>query len=629
MRLFFVIFFLLGFSNLYSQLGFCTGSKGDPIFHEDFGNGRGTGNELGAAITSYRFVKQDPYDGEYTISDNIGNQITSWHDYLPNTTISGGRALIVNADYTPGRFYRKEISGLCENNTYEFSAFLMNVYDRGSNICEGDDLPNGGIPNRVRFEIWDETNSFLIKGGDTPEITSTYSPEWEQFALTFKTEPGQEKVILKMFNIGEGGCGNDLAIDDIIFRSCGDLARVATDEGINEKIEVCPSDTPFSLKLQAESDQSVYSKQFYQWQISRNGQDWGDIPGANNENYQTSLIKESVFYRVKLAEDKINLTGSSCSVASQAFQVKILQIPAPPVSGGNVVVCENESAPALRVNVPSDESVNWYDSETGGRLLAEGTKIYFPISSGIYYAEAYKTGFNCTPGKRTAVELKINRLPDIRDEELKICPGAQIELKAGFAGFDYRWSTGSTAESIIIDSPGEYEVDIISAPDCYATKVFKVEKIEEAEISGVESEGENVQIYSEYPGEFSYSLDGVNYQDDPVFMAVEGGIYTAYIKNSEDCKIDTLEFAHIVVPVMISPNNDGYNDYFRLKGVSFFESSEIRIFDRYGKLMAAGPGEDFKWDGTLNGKDLPAGDYWYQISIAGFKPRTGNFSLLR
>ena len=92
----------LGTSPTWAQLGFCTGSKGDPIFHEDFGTGNGTGPALSAGITTYQYVTEDPQDGQYTISSNIGQQIGSWHSYFPASTLSNGRALIVNADFNAG-----------------------------------------------------------------------------------------------------------------------------------------------------------------------------------------------------------------------------------------------------------------------------------------------------------------------------------------------------------------------------------------------------------------------------------------------------------------------------------------------------------------------------------------------
>ncbi|WP_026934422.1 T9SS type B sorting domain-containing protein [Christiangramia echinicola] len=624
MKYFFALIFFFLFSSIHAQLGFCEGSKGDPIFHEDFGQGSGTGSQLAPGITNYNFVRQDPHDGEYTISNTIGNQITSWHRDLPATNISGGKALIVNADFTAGRFYRKEVAGLCENTTYEFSAFLMNIYDRDSNVCEG-----GGIPNNVRFEIWDETDSFLIKEGDTPSIPSTSNPEWKQFALTFRSEPGQGAVILKMFNNGDGGCGNDLAIDDIIFRSCGDLTTISTEGNSGNIFKVCEENTPIRLELEANADSSVYDQQFYQWQISTNSENWDDIPGANTSTYQTSLIDESVYFRVKVAEDVINLTSNVCSSASEPFKVDIIKTPDAPQSNGDLTICQNDPAPVLRVTVASNETVNWYDEETGGNLLVENSSTYLPQVGGTYYAEAVNTDLNCNPGPRTSVTLTINRIPTLQDENLSICPDSNLNLSAGVDGYDYVWSSGETTETIAINSPGNYSVDVISEQACIATKKFTVSLVENAEIEEVVSNGSNVEIVARAEGVFQYSLDGINYQQSPIFFSVPGGIYLAYIKDSEDCKIDILEFAHVVIPEMITPNNDGYNDRFELKGIEFFESSEIQIFNRYGKLIKSGEGSSFNWEGRLNGMNLPADDYWYRIKIKGFNDKTGHFSLIR
>ena len=194
MKCFQFLLLLLFSAPVFAQLGFCEGSKGDPIFHESFGNGSGTGPALPPGLTNYSYVKGDPDDGQYTISDRIGQDNFTWHSQFPNTTISRGRALVVNASFTSGQFYRTEINNLCQNTTYEFSAFLMNVYNRSHTVCE-----NGGIPINVRFEIWDQTETVILKAGSTGSLASTSTPQWKQFALTFQSKAGQESVILKMY----------------------------------------------------------------------------------------------------------------------------------------------------------------------------------------------------------------------------------------------------------------------------------------------------------------------------------------------------------------------------------------------------------------------------------------------
>jgi gliding motility-associated-like protein len=613
-----LLFFLLLLCNYsYAQLGFCEGSKGDPIFHEDFE----AATELPLGTTNYSYVNQDPQDGEYTVSNQIGNFITSWHSSLPPNTISNSNALIVNASFNSGRFYRTEISGLCENTTYEFSAFLMNVYDRSSMVCE-----NGGIPINVRFEIWDETDSNLLKEGNTGNIPSLNSPEWEQYALTFQTEPGQEAVILKMFNNGEGGCGNDLAIDDIIFRSCGDLTTVTSENGIN-RLDVCAEDAPVSLSLEATPDFSVYNSHAYQWQESNDNENWSDIPGENDEVYNTSALNATRYFRVKVAEDPVNLNTNLCSSVSEIFTVNILKTPNPPEGDGNVSICSDEEIPELNVEVEENETANWYDA--GNNLIAENTDSYLPESEGVYYVEAINEGFECEPSSRIAINFIINESPQVDDEVLQLCNGGNLILNAGLARVTFEWSTGETTEEIEIDTPGNYSVILTTAEGCSISKNFEVNQVDIAAIESVNSDLRNIIVTPVNEGDFEYSLDGNSYQTSNIFTAVPGGIYTVYMRDLSACNTVTREFPHIVIPKFITPNGDGYNDTFSINGLEYFPSSEIRIFDRYGKLLKAGAGENFNWNGTLESRALPSNDYWYHIIIEGFKTIKGSFSLKR
>ncbi|MCB4800361.1 hypothetical protein LG649_16050, partial [Tamlana sp. PT2-4] len=92
-----------------------------------------------------------------------------WHiipDHTPGD--SNGRMLIINADFTAGEFYQTTVSGLCENTTYEFSSWMINLLPPSS--C------GGGIPINVKFEIWDNTDTNLLASGDTGDINGTTNP---------------------------------------------------------------------------------------------------------------------------------------------------------------------------------------------------------------------------------------------------------------------------------------------------------------------------------------------------------------------------------------------------------------------------------------------------------------------
>ena len=91
------------------------------------------------------------------------------------------------------------------------------------------------------------------------------------------------------------------------------------------------------------------------------------------------------------------------------------------------------------------------------------------------------------------------------------------------------------------------------------------------------------------------------------------------------------EVAVLGIPVFFTPNNDGYNDNWSIKGVkaSFNANTIIYIFDRYSKLIKQINPLTQGWDGTSNGKQMPATDYWYSVQLEDGQVVKGHFSLKR
>ena len=65
-------------------------------------------------------------------------------------------------------------------------------------------------------------------------------------------------------------------------------------------------------------------------------------------------------------------------------------------------------------------------------------------------------------------------------------------------------------------------------------------------------------------------------------------------------------------PKFFSPNGDGYNDSWTIKYLDK-KTTKLRIFDRYGKLLFDVKNLNYGWDGTYNGKLMPATDYWFTV----------------
>lgn len=619
----FIALFLLLVADAYAQLGFCSGSKGDPVFTEDFGTGTGFGPALPAGTTSYAFVSGVPNDGQYTLSSTTGmnGNWVSRQDRTPGDT--NGKALIVNASFTAGEFYRREVNGLCVNTTFEFSAWLINAYNPSSNACGGT-----GIPINVKFQIWDQTETQLLKEGDTGNIPGSASADWVQYGMTFTVLPGQTSVVLKMLNNGAGGCGNDLAIDDIEFRSCGDVASVTS--GANAVVEACSDELPVQLNLQLNI--SGTNPHVFQWQSSVDGMTYSDIPGETSANYTTPLMTTSQYFRVKIAEDIANMNNPYCYTLSDSFHFFVLPQPANPSNPTNIAACANDiSIPILSVTAPTGTTINWYDAASGGTLLLANSVNFQTNVAGTYYAEAVNG--TCTSPSRTPVTLTLYpapQFPSTPQPIVEICDGASAVLSAGISAVSYNWQPGgATTPSISVTEAGLYTLTATSANGCSSTREFGVIVHRAPEIANISNQGSTVTVTTTYTGSFEYSLDGFFWQQSNVFENLEGGMITVFVRDVYDCGSDSENYLLILPTTFFTPNGDGYNDVFTIRGIELTTNSKVAIFDRYGKLIKMLTPTDTFWDGTFNGKPAPSTDYWFRGAFDGGKEIRGHFSLKR
>ncbi len=96
----------------------------------------------------------------------------------------------------------------------------------------------------------------------------------------------------------------------------------------------------------------------------------------------------------------------------------------------------------------------------------------------------------------------------------------------------------------------------------------------------------------------------------------------------EECNIDHT----ILIPSAFSPNGDGRNDEFNFIGTAV-SASQMKIFDRWGKLVFASEDPLKGWNGLLNGTLCELGVYVYMLEIVyddgQSLNRKGNVTLIR
>lgn len=110
--------------------------------------------------------------------------------------------------------------------------------------------------------------------------------------------------------------------------------------------------------------------------------------------------------------------------------------------------------------------------------------------------------------------------------------------------------------------------------------------------------------------------------ENPTHTYSMQGTYTisliAYNRSGDQCADTTsqiiriLDDFHLYFPTAFSPNNDGSNDRYKLKGEGLSQL-DCTIIDRWGQIVASWSGLEGGWDGTRNGRAVPEGVYTIQV----------------
>jgi gliding motility-associated-like protein len=70
---------------------------------------------------------------------------------------------------------------------------------------------------------------------------------------------------------------------------------------------------------------------------------------------------------------------------------------------------------------------------------------------------------------------------------------------------------------------------------------------------------------------------------------------------------------HRDILYLFTPNNDGFNDLWEIPNLAELGRCDVRVFNRWGKLVYANENYNNDWDGISEGKSLPEGAYVFII----------------
>jgi gliding motility-associated-like protein len=637
-----LLFTLICCKSLLAQL--CSGSLGDPIVNITFGSGSNPGAALPAAVTNYNYVGADcPSDGSYTIRNNTVNCFSSsWHSLAADHTgNAGGYFMLVNASNNPGDFYVDTVRGLCSGTTFEFAAWVANVLK--PTACS----PNPTQPN-LTFSI-ETTTGVVLQTYNTGTIQSDNNPTWKQYGFYFTTPSGVTDVVLRMTNNAPGGCGNDLALDDITFKPCGPLLTPSITGFSQNEVTICEGKADnfqFSASLSA-----GYINPTYQWQEYSSTNGWQDIPGENTTALSVAFVSSTPVgnysYRLTAAEAG-NLNVVQCRVVSRALTVKVAANPVTSTQH-NTPVCAGLTA---SMSATGGNSYSWY--KQAGVITANTSQWSIANVQTSYTGRYYVIVTNQDGCKSLdSVDLVINPKPDIQTvfSDTVICINETIRLLVSGAD-SYEWKPATGLDNALVTNPAatpllttSYQVVGVNSFQCTDTAAIRVQVIPRPTVNA----GADKYIIQNTTGTLEAVATGVNlsYQWTPDYamnstIILQPGVtplvdtvYKITVTSKDGCGVATdnvkvFVYKDVYIPTAFTPNGDRHNPLWFIPALQAYPDFTLAVYNRYGQVVFSSSRINIGWDGRYKGMEQPTGTYVYMLNLNDGSPlRKGTFQLLR
>jgi gliding motility-associated-like protein len=261
------------------------------------------------------------------------------------------------------------------------------------------------------------------------------------------------------------------------------------------------------------------------------------------------------------------------------------------------------------------------------------------------------SGGVCT--SETTQTITVNAAPRIRFDDLpQICmeaPPYQIIEAAETGGVPGAWlySGSGVSPTGLLDPAkagfGSHRIRYTYTSTAGCTEFL--EKVVTVNPSPVVDAGPNLTVldgaFVKIQAKSSGTATGLTYQwtpalglDDPAKLAPLAGPpndtrYFLRAVSDKGCVGTSSVFVKVllkpVVPNTFTPNGDGYNDKWDIKDLNQYVGCVVEVYNTAGALIFRSTGYGQPWDGTSNGKPVPAGTYYYVIDPKNGRSRIAGY----
>ncbi|MFK7924121.1 MAG: gliding motility-associated C-terminal domain-containing protein [Bacteroidia bacterium] len=211
--------------------------------------------------------------------------------------------------------------------------------------------------------------------------------------------------------------------------------------------------------------------------------------------------------------------------------------------------------------------------------------------------------------------IEIDYYPDIQNklgQDTTLCPGESLLLSAQEDNASYSWQDGSTNADYLANTPATYSlrttVGLCSQSDTlildyHTPPVFSIG----SDTSIYSTDELYIDASSDDPEAIYLWSDGFH---GPARSISNPGLYIVNVR-SNTCEFPDsirIEVADLIIPNIITPNEDGINESFIIRG-SGYEQWNLQIFDRFGRPVYKSENYQSDW----RGNNLETGTYYYAL----------------
>ena len=310
--------------------------------------------------------------------------------------------------------------------------------------------------------------------------------------------------------------------------------------------------------------------------------------GGSNYSWSTGATTPSIIVSPSVTTTYTVSSSGACG----SSDTSVVTVSSPPVaSATSVTICAGQS---VSLSAGGGGNYLWSNGNTNSSISVS------PTASSVY---SVIVSIGSCPDTAYSSVL-VNPSPYVSIADQTICSGQSIILDAGNPGAGYVWSSGSTAQSIIVSSPGSYWV-IVALSNCIAMDTVSLFAAPEIDLPDSSLCTNSPIILSAGGGATSYYWSTGS--TDQTISVDTAGVYWVTVMFG-NCAVTAISIidgqpggaSSLYVPNTFTPNNDDLNEMFLAKGEGIV-SFNMSVFDRWGNLIFVSDDVNKGWDARVQG----------------------------